>query len=55
MTYDRNHQAGLHSVLICESSCGISEIEGKAAKGSGERVRNERVSNLRMKFFSAAP
>ena len=24
-------------MLICESGCGISEIEGKAAKGSGER------------------
>jgi hypothetical protein len=40
MTYDYNPRAGLESVLICESSCGISEIEGEAAKGSCERVRN---------------
>ena len=32
-------------VLSVNRAHGISEIEGKAAKGSGERVGNERVSN----------
>ena len=44
----RNSGAGYRiCVNLRNRADGISEIEGKAAKGSYERVGKERVSNLR--------
>ena len=43
----RNSGAGYRIwVNLCNRADGISEIEGKAAKGTCERVGKERVSNL---------
>jgi hypothetical protein len=42
---DVSTSLGMTKVLSVNRAHGISEIEGKAAKGSGERVGNERVSN----------